>query len=121
MRTGGIVCFGVLLSTVSLLGVDRSFAAVRVCDKHVTSGVMRSEVENAARRAAIQDWLKKARSKTVAHPSWRIAYLKVIKCVKQDSVYECVAHAQPCTIKQKPPERKEKRPRLPKATGGSDV
>ncbi|MEQ8825182.1 MAG: hypothetical protein RIC14_12490 [Filomicrobium sp.] len=69
---------------------------------------MRSEVETTARRAALQDWLEKARSKTVAHPSWRIAYLKVIKCVKQDSVYECVAHAQPCTIMQKPPKRREK-------------
>ena len=96
-----------LISTIGVVFSERAHSAVRVCSPHVTSKVTRSAREQVAKRAAIKDWLRKAKSSLVQHPSWRIANLKVLKCVKRNSVYECIAHGAPCTIKQKAPKRKQ--------------
>ena len=86
---------------------DSAVGAVRVCGPHVTSKITRSEREFVAKKAAIKDWLTKAKSKLVKHPSWRLANLKVIKCVRWKSGFECVAHGAPCIIKQKVPKRRK--------------
>jgi hypothetical protein len=96
-----IVLFGVM-------AVDPAWAAVRVCTTHVTSKVTSAVRERDAKRAAIKDWTRKAKSAQIPHPSWRIASLKVVTCVPNDGHFDCVAYAAPCTIKQKPPRRQRK-------------
>lgn len=100
-----IVAFAAVILCAGVSG--RAVSAVRVCSAHVTSKVTRSAHEAVARKAAIKDWLSKAKSALVKHPSWRLANLKVIKCVKWHSGFECVAHGAPCTIKQKLPKRRK--------------
>ena len=90
-------------------------AAVRVCENHVKSKVTSAVREREAKRAAIKDWTKKAKSTRIPHPSWRIARLKVVTCVPYNGRFDCVAYAAPCTIKQKPPRSPRKR--NPKAGG----
>lgn len=92
-------------------GGREAVGAVRVCKAHVTSEVFAAEVERDAKKAAIQDWTKKAKAAGMAHPSWRVADRKIVKCVAHDGQFECVAHAAPCTIKQKAPPRRPSRTR----------
>ncbi len=107
MRTGlGLLVTVVVWIFGAAVG-DRAVGAVRVCGPHVTSKVTRSEREFVAKRAAIKDWLGKAKSELVKHPSWRLANLRVIKCVRWKAGFECVAHGAPCIIKQKVPKRRK--------------
>ena len=116
-----LVCLltGALLVAPSLF--QRAEAAVRVCKPHVTSKLVSAATEREAKRGAIQDWTEKAKASGLVQPSWRIAGFKVLKCVPIAGRFECVAHAAPCTIKQKaPPERKDRK-RIPSHPGASDV
>ncbi len=105
----GIFCLVIL--SVCLFGVimprGSAEAAVRVCAKHVTSKVVVAPHKRDAKRAAIMDWLEKSKSARIRHPSWRVANFKVLKCVASGKGYECIAHAAPCTIKQKAPRRQK--------------
>lgn len=96
---------------VAVLRVERSNAAVRLCKAHVTSKVTSATSERAARRMAIRDWTEKAKASGIAHPSWRIANFKVVRCVPWAGRFECVAHAAPCTIKQKMPKSPKRKRR----------
>ncbi|MDX2287802.1 MAG: hypothetical protein NW217_03150 [Hyphomicrobiaceae bacterium] len=99
-RGAGAVLLGGL--PMLLAGAGSSHAAVRVCTAHVTSDVAVSASEVTARREAIMSWVRKSKSVTIPHPAWRIANLKVLKCVpaQSEAGFECVAHAAPCTIRQ---------------------
>lgn len=95
-------------------GEGTALAAVRICEKHVTSRLIKDRSEKTAKRRALRDWTRKAKSGGVEHPSWRIANSKVLKCVSRGGFYECIAHGAPCTIKHKaPPSRKPRRPGSP--------
>jgi len=104
--------FSCMVGTIAAVGVvsaDAAWAAVRVCRGHVTSDVGSAAREIEAKRAAIRDWTRKAKSAQIPHPSWRIANLKVLRCVPYGGRFDCVAHAVPCTIKQKPPPRRPRK------------
>ena len=121
MRPGATCLFVIAgILTVGTVATDGAKAAVRVCGAHVTSKVVSAPRERDAKKAAIKDWTSKSKSKSIAHPSWRIANYKVLKCVERLKVHECVAHAAPCTIKQKVPRRPKRKKPFP-STGGTVV
>ena len=62
---------------------------------------------------ALADWVAKAKAGGMAHPAWRIAFNKRLKCARVGTQFECVALGQPCTIKQTVP-RPGPDPRGPK-------
>ena len=69
-----------LTGVIALLGVvvvERAWAAVRVCPKHVTGKVTSAIRERDAKRAAILDWTQKPKFARIPHPGCRIAWLKV--------------------------------------------
>ncbi|KUO59923.1 MAG: hypothetical protein APF80_00230 [Alphaproteobacteria bacterium BRH_c36] len=112
---------GVMTVTLPVAGPSfhQAEAAVRICKAHVTSKLTSADSERDAKRAAIMDWTEKAKAAGLAHPSWRIAGYKVVKCVSRAGRFECVARAAPCTIKQKAPQwRKE---RKPKSDGSTEI
>lgn len=88
-------------------------AAVRVCDPLVVGEIKRAPSEKAAKRAALADWVAKAKAGGMAHPAWRIAFNKRLKCARVGTQFECVALGQPCTIKHTVP-RPGPDPRGPK-------
>ena len=79
-------------------------AAVRVCLPSVVAHQSSVESEFEAKKSALDDWKRKAVAAGLPHPSWRIANNKVLDCRESKSgVFECLAAAQPCTLRQVPP------------------
>jgi hypothetical protein len=119
----GIVflCMIGIVAAVDVVSADDARAAIRVCRGHVTSDVGSAAREIEAKRAAIRDWTRKAKSAQIPHPSWRIANLKVLRCVPYGGRFDCVAHAVPCTIKQKPPPRRPRKQAPPAAGNAVDT
>jgi len=99
--------------------IDEASAAVRLCMDHVTSEVFSAKSERDAKRAAIKDWTARAKARGAAHPSWRIASFKVLKCVPNSGLFDCVAYGAPCTIKQRVPL--PKKPGVPTGAGAREA
>ncbi|MBU1210428.1 MAG: hypothetical protein KJ587_04025 [Alphaproteobacteria bacterium] len=111
-----IACAITVALPVAAPSLDQAKAAVRICKAHVTSKLTSADSERDAKRAAIMDWTEKAKAAGFEHPNWRIAGYKVVKCVPRAGRFECLAHAAPCTIRQKAPHRrKELKPKSPDA------
>lgn len=92
-----------------VMGADPSRAAVRVCQAPVSSGIASDALETKARAKAIASWTDKAKSAGSRAASWRIADKKILRCARlPDGQFDCVAYAQPCTIKQVAPPMPKK-------------
>ncbi len=79
-------------------------AAVRVCLPAVVSHQSSEESEFEAKKRALDDWKRKAVAAGLPYPSWRIANNKDLDCRESESgAFECLAAAQPCTLRQVPP------------------
>lgn len=78
-------------------------AAVRQCTQRISSELTRATTEREAHRQAIASWTARAKAAGIAHPAWRIASQKLMKCLPAAAGFECIAIAAPCTIRQKVP------------------
>lgn len=80
-----------------------AYAAVRICQAPVSSGLASDRIESRARAKALVAWVAKARAAGTQSPSWRIANQRQLRCAKvATGNFDCVAFAQPCTISQTP-------------------
>ena len=86
-------------------------AAVRSCTARLTSTVSKDATENGAKKKAISDWMVKAKAAGVAHPAWRLAAERTLKCLPSAGAggsppkpgFECVAVGHACTVEQVAP------------------
>lgn len=109
--TGAVVLAVVL---AALTAAPRpGFAAVRLCEETVSSGIAAAPTEKEARKEALADWRAKALQHGEAYASWRLSAGKLLKCLpRPGDGYECVARASPCTIEQAPDRRELRRKRI---------
>lgn len=106
VRSGRVATCGIAAAFCAVIGSGvPASAAVRVCKPLVVGEIKRAAGEQAAKRAALADWVAKSKVSGIAHPAWRIAFNKRLKCARVGSQFECVALGQPCTIKHKAPRR----------------
>lgn len=89
-------------------------AAARLCGSPVLSTVSEAADAKAARRAAFDDWRRKAARQGKAYTSWRLAMERRARCAPlKDGRHTCVVYAVPCRIVQRVPDGVKPRPRLP--------
>lgn len=92
---------------------DRAHAAVRLCEPHVSSGLVTGTSEQTAKAAALAVWKSKAIEHGEDYGSWRLAAEKTLKCLPRgDGTFECLATAAPCVIEQAPDRREMRKKRL---------
>lgn len=77
-------------------------AAVRWCAPMTLGAAMTEPTEVVARRKALDDWVRGARARGIAQPTWRLAVNKSIVCGKVATGIECQARGAPCVIRQNP-------------------
>jgi hypothetical protein len=99
---------------VVLAAAPRSgFAAVRVCEQPVSSGIVAAPNEKEAHTAALAAWRAQAFQYGEPYASWRLAAGKLLKCLPRPGHgFECLARASPCTIEQAPNRRELRRKRI---------
>lgn len=87
-------------------------AAVRLCAAPVSSGLVKAKTEQEAKKAALDAWRSKAATLGEGYTAWRLAANKLLEClpVKDNTEFECLAKAEPCTI-ESAPDRRENRER----------
>lgn len=106
-RTARWIALAVAFGAAWTASSQRTTAAVRICEPHVSSGLVTGTSEQTAKAAALGLW----KSKVVAqhgenHGSWRIAAEKSLQCLpRRDTMFECIARAAPCIIDQAPDRR----------------
>ena len=89
-------------------------AAARLCGTPVLSAVSEAAVLRDARRAALDDWRRKAERQGKAYTSWRLAKERRSRCARlKDGRHACVVLAVPCRIVQRVPPGLTPRRRLP--------
>lgn len=78
-------------------------AAVRSCKAPVAGNLSSAPTETLARKAALENWVAKARQHGAGYASWRLAAQKALKCVKGPTGgFDCIAYGAPCIIQQAP-------------------
>jgi hypothetical protein len=82
-----------------------SLAAVRVCQKVVSSDVVSAPTELAAKKLAMAQWRAKAVKAGANFGIWRLAAQKSQKCFPKGAGFECVAFGAPCIIQHNPNQR----------------
>ncbi len=105
-----IVCACAISLVGAMTIVPEAEAAVRECKPLVIGDVVSGRSQREARRSALSSWTAKAKTAGVAHPAWRIARNKRLKCVPVGQRHDCIAVGQPCTIRQVPRPRSGIRP-----------
>ncbi len=109
-RQLAIVCTFVSSLLGAMTFVAGAEAAVRECKPLVVGDVASARSEREAKRSALSSWKAKAKAAGVAHPAWRIAINKTLKCEPVGRGHDCIALGQPCTIRQVPAPRHGIRP-----------
>jgi len=89
-----------------------AWAAVRICQPEVSSGLQVADTELEARRLAISAWVAAAGAYGKPYTSWRLALSKFYSCAEgEDGKVRCLARARPCVISQVPsPKTRERLP-----------
>lgn len=109
----GAVVLAVALAALAPPAASPGFAAVRLCEETLSSGIAAAPTEKEARKEALADWRAKALQHGEAYASWRLSAGKLLKCLpRPGDGYECVARASPCTIEQAPDRRELRRKRI---------
>jgi hypothetical protein len=114
-RPGTVPLFGLALITAAagVSGTRKAGAAVRICEPHVSSGLVTGTSEDTARAAALAVWKSKALAHGEEYGSWRLAAEKTLACLpRSDGAFECLARAAPCTIEQAPDRRELRKNRI---------
>jgi hypothetical protein len=95
----------IFATVLSIGGAGGALAAVRVCLEAVTSGQKIEASEEAARKTALDAWVKAVEINGPQFSSWRLALERELTCKPAaDARFECEARARPCTIQQQPPK-----------------
>jgi hypothetical protein len=93
-----------LLATgIAALIVPPTRAAVAECEAELAGKRALATTEIEAKKAALEDWLAKAKAIGPGYTRWQPAYNRRIDCRKEPSgQFQCQAIARPCMIKQVP-------------------
>lgn len=86
-----------------LLFASPVLAAVSECLPEMAGRKAEARTEIGARKAALDDWMAKARAIGPGYTRWQIAFNRRIDCTRIDpNRFQCQAIALPCTVKQVP-------------------
>jgi hypothetical protein len=102
-----------LAVAAGLSGAERAAAAVRICEPHISSGLVTGTSEETAKAGALAVWKAKAREHGEGYGSWQLAAEKTLECLpRRDGTFECLARAAPCIIDQAPDRRHLRQKRI---------
>ena len=96
---------------VTLLMPVSAHAAVRLCERMVSSGPRTASSEAEARRSALAAWLAEANTFGVAYTRWLNAQPHLMTCTRTPAGFACAASGRPCRIKQVQPPGTTRIPR----------
>lgn len=103
----------VALAAVAPTGHRAADAAVRLCERPVSSGPVLGGTELEARKKAMTAWRSKALQHGEPYANWRLAADKLFTCLpRKEGGFECLARGAPCTIEQAPDRRDIRQKRL---------
>ena len=91
-----------LIAGITITGSGH--AAVRICSDSLVSMPGKGATELVAKKAALDDWLAKAKAAGFPAAIWPIAAEKQLSCEKTGDGLECIATGRACAIEQKAPE-----------------
>jgi len=77
---------------------------MRLCEPHVTSGLVTGTSPDTAQVAALAVWTSRVLAQHgEPYGRWRLAAERSLQCLpRRDGAFECIARAAPCTLEETP-------------------